>query len=350
MEFGVAVDSARRECIGHRVKPGSVVEVPSEERLSSLAWIFGIAAVGAVAVPAARPESQESDLQKFVELDWRVSDGRLEWVGAGSATPAARRLLAQLRARKHPGLILSSNARSRPATYVLHDLQGVLSVVPVSTGPSTRTLSLLRLDQMAGLAEAWRALGSGQTLVAPPESNAPRAVLAAIERHKVNALAAPRRVVDLILQSEDLRQHNLNSLKSISCEGSPVPGANRSRSKPPLVNVEFLRRYGIGNLGLLPVHEEADGFAIYTKLTGISWKVAEGELWLKGPSITLGSLSDEPSPVDPNGWLHTGSKVDVRPDGLICERQGTTNRGLLGLEWNPSASPEGEFVARTSGS
>ena len=107
-EFGITVEAARQECLDRRVQPGSVVEVTAEERLSFLAWVFGAAGAGAVVAPLRLAKPAASPWRNFVEIGWRVSDGRLERVGTGAMARTSEPLFAELRARRHPGLILAT--------------------------------------------------------------------------------------------------------------------------------------------------------------------------------------------------------------------------------------------------
>lgn len=53
----------------------------------------------------------------------------------------------------------------------------------------------MRFDHIGGLDMVWRALGSGHVLVAPPAEITPDTVAAAIERHAVEVMPAPRSTV-----------------------------------------------------------------------------------------------------------------------------------------------------------
>src|SRR5450631_1978990 len=77
-EFGAAVQAAQNQCIGNRVRHGSVVEVVVSERLGFLAWMFGAAAAGVIVAPVRGGDSPGSVLKDFVEVSWRVTDGRIE--------------------------------------------------------------------------------------------------------------------------------------------------------------------------------------------------------------------------------------------------------------------------------
>jgi len=316
-QFGIAVAAARLECEGNGVVAGSVVEVAAEERLGFIAWLFGAASVGAVVAPVRRGNASFSPLEQFVRIDWRVVDGRLSRAGSGTMAPASQKLLAVLQGRRHPGLILATGGTTGTPKVVLHDLTALLATVPVKDGHPWRTLALMRFDHIGGLDSAWRALGGRQVLVAPPGEITPEKVAATIERHRVEVLPATPSFLNLLLMADAHRSRNLSSLRVVPYGAEPMPPSLLERLKLALPHVEFVQRFGTSETGSLPVRGVGGSLSLSEKKEGFSWKIVEGELWVRSPARALGYLSGDTGGFDEAGWFHTGDVADMLPDGSM---------------------------------
>jgi acyl-CoA synthetase (AMP-forming)/AMP-acid ligase II len=318
LELGKAVREAQAACVAAGVRPGEIVLTPGEATFAALAWFFGAALAGAVVAPLrAEREGELSTWGGQAAPRWRVRDERLEPMAAGPESPAAERLLGQLRAAGRPGLILATGGTTGVPKLVLHDLAALLATVPVKQSVARRIMPLMRFDHIGGLDMVWRALGSGHVLVAPPTELAPAAVAAAIERHKVEVMPATPSFLNLMLAAEVHRSRSLSSLRVVPYGAEPMPVGLLARLGAALPKVEFVQRFGTSETGALPVSELGSGLQLGDDAAGFQWKIVDGELWVRSPARALGYLSGAPGGFGADGWFRTGDLAERLPDGAV---------------------------------
>ena len=316
--FGARVEQIAGDCTTAGVRPGEVVLIPAESRLDTLAWGFGAAAAGAVVAPLGMDRQGEAEgWGSRFKISWRVRHDELVRDVRGADSSRAQRILAELRSRGHPGLILSTGGTTGAPKLVLHDLAVLLSFVPVRDGRMWRTLPLMRFDHIGGLDMAWRALAGGQTLVKPPESLSPESVALSIEANRVEVLPATPSFLNLLLLSGAHRNHDLGSLRIVPYGAEPMPEGLLERLRAALPRATFVQRFGTSETGTLPLVPGGAGLKLQSGSLGYGWKVVGGELWVLSPSLALGYLSDEPGAFDDSGWFRTGDIAEQLPDGSI---------------------------------
>ncbi len=318
LQFGAAVEEVRRQCVEAGVEAGQIVVTSGESTLEALAWLFGVAATGAVVAPLRRERLGEIQAWKeFIEIGWEVRDGRIFRVLAGTASEVAAGLLGELRRRRHPGLIVATGGTTGAAKLVLHDLTALLATVPLKNGPARRTLPLMRFDHIGGLDMAWRALAGQQILVAPPAELSARAVAETIARHRVEVLPATPSFLNLLLLAGVQDTHDLSSLRIVPYGAEPMPATLLARLRTTFPAVEFVQRFGTSETGALPVREAGSGLRLRDDQTEFEWKIVGDELWVRSPSRALGYLSGETTGFESSGWYRTGDLAEQTPDGTI---------------------------------
>jgi acyl-CoA synthetase (AMP-forming)/AMP-acid ligase II len=317
-DFGQMVEAVRRQCLAAGVKAGSVVVTPGDSTLEALAWLFGAAAVGAVVAPVRQSRSAEVEAwSHFVAIGWRVGRRGLQRVGEGSNSPSAGDLLPRLLDLGHAGLILATGGTTGTAKLVLHDLNAVLSTVPLRNGRDWRILPLMRFDHIGGLDAAWRALASRQVLVEPPAEITPAAVARVIAQHQVEVMSATPSFLNLLLLSGAGSTGELASLRVIPFGAEPMPPSLLARLRAALPQATFVERFGTSETGTLPVEATSTGLQLRANGSGFSWRVMDGELWVKSPARALGYLDGHSFGVDGEGWFRTGDLAEVAPDGAV---------------------------------
>ncbi len=318
LQFGAAVEAVRQQCLAAGVMSGEVVVTAGETTLDALAWLFGAASVGAIVAPLRRERLGEIQAwTAFIAVGWQVREGRLARIGEGTATPTAARLLDELRARGHPGLILATGGTTGTPKLVLHDLSALLATVPVKRGFAHRTLPLMRFDHIGGLDMAWRALAGQQILVAPPVELTPATVAATIARHRVAVLPATPSFLNLLLLAGVHQTYDSSSLLVVPYGAEPMPAGLLARLRAALPNVEFVQRFGTSETGALPVLAVGSGLRLRPDSSGFAWKIVDDELWVQSPARALGYLSGNFNGFDLTGWFRTGDLAEQLSDGTI---------------------------------
>lgn len=316
-DFGARVEERRARCVAAGVRQGDVVVAPGEAALESLEWLFALSSVGAVAAPLRRERLGELAVWRgHLRLNWAVKDDGLVAMDEGAVTVRASELLGQLRQRGHAGLILATSGTTGTAKLILHDLDNLLGAIPVRTARGWRTLPLMRFDHVGGLDMAFRALGSGQVLVAPPGELSPEAVAEVVARQRVEVMPATPSFLNLLLLSGASACHDLRTLRLVPYGAEPMPAGLLERLKAAFPATDFVERFGTSETGALPVRSAGDGLQL-KEGTGFSWKIVDGVLWVKSPVQGLGYLSCPGGSIDDRGWFCTGDLAEIGPGGSV---------------------------------
>ena len=164
-----------------------------------------------------------------------------------------------------------------------------------------------------------RAVIVGDTLVFPRGRYEPAEVLELIERHKVNRWNAVPTMVSRLLDHPDVPQRDVSSLKSISIGGAPVHAElmRRIRTEFPSVSPRIPTGYGLTENGGQATASGGSEKIDQLGSTGrpmpcveISFLVhpglPDGEVLLRSPTQMSGYVGLDESPIDKDGWLHTG--------------------------------------------
>ena len=202
-----------------------------------------------------------------------------------------------------------------------HQIDGSGHDVTLITGP------LFHVGQMQTLL---RAAIVGDTLVVPGGRYDPAEVIDLVERHKVNRWPAVPTMVSRLLDHPDVARRDLSSLKSISIGGAPVHAElmQRMRTSLPSVSPRVPTGYGLTENG-----GQATGAAGSEKpellgSTGrplpcveISFRahpdLPDGEILLRSPTQMTGYFGLKDSPIDAEGWLHTGDLGRLDSHGCL---------------------------------
>lgn len=191
-----------------------------------------------------------------------------------------------------------------------HQLDAAGWDITLITGP---------LFHVGGMQTLLRAAVVGDSLVLPHGRFDPGEVLTLIERHRINRWNAVPTMVSRLLDHPDVPHRDLRSLRSISIGGAPVHAElmRRIRAQLPDVSPRIPTGYGLTeNGGQATAAAGSDG----NELLGSSGKplpcvevkivardaLPDGEILLRSPTQMSGYLGEADSPIDRDGWLHTG--------------------------------------------
>ena len=194
------------------------------------------------------------------------------------------------------------------------------------TGP------LFHVGQMQTLL---RALIVGDTLVMTGGRFDPADVLALVERHRIHRWTAVPTMVSRLLDHPDVARRDVSSLKSISIGGAPVHDElmQRMRNALPGVSSRIPTGYGLTENGGQATGSSGSDSLEMQGSTGRPMPLVEvrflahpglpdGEILLRAPTQMTGYFGLDESPIDQDGWLHTGDlgRLDERGNLWITGR------------------------------
>jgi acyl-CoA synthetase (AMP-forming)/AMP-acid ligase II len=227
-------------------------------------------------------------------------------------------------------IIFTSGTSGQPKAVVLshrallarlHMTLQVTRKLPHQVDRSARDVTLITgpLFHVGGMQTLLRALVVGDTLVFSQGRYDPAEVLATIERHKVNRWNAVPTMVSRLLDHPDVSRRDVSSLKSISIGGAPVHKElmQRIRDGLPSVSPRIPTGYGLTENG---GQATAAAGSENVELLGSTGRplpcvevrflahpgLPDGEILLRSPTQMAGYFGLDESPIDKDGWLHTG--------------------------------------------
>ena len=215
-----------------------------------------------------------------------------------------------------PLFILKTGGTTGEPRHVVHSVETFLSPYSLQDRQPSRLLVLFAPDHIAGIDAFFQALHRGGTLVIPPDMS-PGAIVASIMEEKVEVLPATPTFLQFLLLSGELEGLDCSSVTTIPHGAEPMPPTLRQRLMKVFPNARLLQRFGMTELGALPVRPDPDyPEAMFLDEGAYQWKVVEGELQICSPTRMLGSLED--GPVEQGSeWHATGDLAEETPNGSI---------------------------------
>ncbi|KZS92203.1 acetyl-CoA synthetase-like protein [Sistotremastrum niveocremeum HHB9708] len=216
-----------------------------------------------------------------------------------------------------------------------------LSAVP---GEISKVLAALPFSHTAGLhVLVIRALLLPNTLVILPKWDVNMAI-DCIQKYRISSLFIVPSMIHTLVHSERFAKADLSSLTGLGTGAAHFPPAlgQRLLSKPGLGSSRLSIGYGLSEATVGAIYSPPEGIlggrikdvpkdttgilvpgmqARIVKEDGTDASVNEpGELWLKGPAVTMGYWNDEERTKEtflPDGWLRTGDRFRIDERGYF---------------------------------
>ncbi|HVV11247.1 class I adenylate-forming enzyme family protein [Amycolatopsis sp.] len=193
------------------------------------------------------------------------------------------------------------------------------------------SLMTVPLFHLAGVQVLTSPLLTGGRLVYQAGRFRPAEVLRLIEQERVQTWGAVPAMVVRLMEHEDFARHDLSSLRSIGLGGSASPPGFNERVRRAFPNLKgggAGSLYGMTETGGLLAMGSAKELASRPGAVGKLLPVAQirivdpdeqgaGEILARSPGLMSGFLPEAPSPVDEDGWLHTGDRGWVSEDRYL---------------------------------
>ena len=266
-------------------------------------------------------------------------------------------------------IIFTSGTSGQPKAVVLSHravlarLQMTLHVtrkLPHQVDESAHDITLITgpLFHVGGMQTLLRAVIVGDTLVLPRGRFDPGEVLELIERHKIKRWNAVPTMVSRVLDHPDVAKRDVSSLKSISIGGAPVHAElmQRIRVGLPSVSPRIPTGYGLTENG---GQATAAAGSENIELLGSTGKplscveikflshtgLPDGEVLLRSPTQMSGYFGLDESPIDKDGWLHTGDLGRLDDKGNLWITGRCKDMIIRGGENIAPAAIEGALMA-----
>jgi acyl-CoA synthetase (AMP-forming)/AMP-acid ligase II len=185
------------------------------------------------------------------------------------------------------------------------------------------------LFHIGGIGALLRGVIVGNTLVFPRGRYDPAEAMELIERYRISRWNAVPTMASRLLDHPDLARRDLRSLRTITLGGAPVHGEllRRVREGLPGVQSRIATGYGLSENGGQATAAGGADVAARPGSSGRPLPLAEirilpreglpdGEVLVRSPTQMLGYFGVE-SPIDTEGWLHTGDLGRLDENGHL---------------------------------
>jgi steroid-24-oyl-CoA synthetase len=355
LRHGAAGQAAK--LAGHGVGPGDRVLILGWNSPDWVANFWACQLIGAVPVLANAwwSEAEMRDAVSLVEPAAVLADKRsaarlptgvvsLRWGAdftAGAKPAPVTKAGDGLDENDPAAVIFTSGTSGRPKAVVLSHrsllagLQQLLQVsrrLPHQVDEASGDVGLHTgpLFHIGGIQTLLRAVTVGGTLIMPTGRFDPGEVLELIECHKIARWSAVPTMVARVLDHPDAKTRDLRSLTSVTIGGAPVHAdlLERVRTGLPGVNARIPTGYGLTENGGQATAASGRDTAAHPGSSGRPLPCVElrfapqpglpdGEILLRSPTQMSGYLGSDESPIDSDGWLHTGDLGHVDSDGYL---------------------------------
>lgn len=300
------------------VKPGDTVVLNGDYSLPTIAALFALACLRAVAAPitiltpvAIKTMRQDCGARYLYRCG---RDPELEVLEGGPSHP----LQARLRAADAAGLVLLSSGSTGKPKAILHNLDSLLNERKAARpGRSLRILLLLMFDHIGGINTLINTLFSGGTAVVVTERT-PATVCQLISDHQIQILPGNPTFLNLILMGRFHELFDLSSLRLITYGTEPMPSQLLLRIRAAFPKARLLQTFGTSETGIAGTQSassESTRFRIAD--SDYEHRIVDGELWLRSKTQFIGYLNNSNEAVTDDGWFRTGDLVEADEDGYL---------------------------------
>lgn len=233
-------------------------------------------------------------------------------VALGGSVVVKQAALDQFR-KAGPLLVMQSGGTSGRPRHPVHDLTTFLSRYRFAERPIRKQLFLYSAGHLAGLDAFMQAFVRGSTLVLTDGSH--DGLQRLIQEERLDVLAATPSQLQFLLLSGAFEWNRAAGPGLIVYGAEPMPDALLARLQAALPQTLFEQRFGMTELGTLPVRADPDDPGALFLDDPYRWKVVDGELYIDSPGRMLGTL--EEGPIGSGAWYPTGDAAEMTPSGAV---------------------------------
>ena len=204
--------------------------------------------------------------------------------------------------------------------------------LPYKPDPATGDIGLHTgpLFHIGGVHALIRAVLVGNTLVFGKGRFEPGEALELIERHRIVRWAAVPTMATRLLEHPEVHRRDISSLTAMTLGGAPVHPEllRRIRTTVPSVQARIATGYGLSENGGQATTASGKETSDLAGTTGRPMPLVElktisvpglpdGEILIRSPTQMLRYYGSDESPIDLEGWLHTGDLGKQNVDGYL---------------------------------
>jgi acyl-CoA synthetase (AMP-forming)/AMP-acid ligase II len=225
---------------------------------------------------------------------------------------------------KPKAVVLSHRSLLAGLHMLLHVTRRLPQQVDESTGDAG--LHTGPMFHIGGIQTLMRAITVGDTLVMPAGKFDPAEALRLIEQWRIVRWSAVPTMVSRVLEHPDVHRRDLTSIKSVTVGGAPVHPEflGELRAGLPGVEPRVATGYGLTENGGQATAASGKDTAERPGSCGRPLPCAElrildatGEILIRCPTQMIGYFGVDDSPIDGQGWLHTGDLGHLDEDGYL---------------------------------
>jgi O-succinylbenzoic acid--CoA ligase len=343
-ELDSAVDAATTALISRGVRERDHVGVRAANSAGFVVAVHALMRLGAVLVPVNTrlTESEVAWQTSDAELALTLKDADLAALSVASCDAALTELSAPRRSQHENAerefamdawhsIVYTSGTTGRPKgailTYANHWWSAVGSALNLGLLPDDTWLACLPLFHVGGLSILLRSVICGMTALVQPRFDAAE-VNRAIDEQAVSIISVVSTMLDRMLALRNGRAYP-STLRCVLLGGGPAPLPLLERAAA--LHVPVVQTYGLtetaSQLTTLAPEDALRKLGSAGKpLMGSRIRVTEdGEICVRGPSVSPGYLHQPASPASPanstsveaDGWLHTGDLGRLDAEGYL---------------------------------
>ncbi len=194
---------------------------------------------------------------------------------------------------------------------------------------STRILLSTPLFHIGGVNAVLTAMMTDTTLILTQGRFDPQQILDLIQEHHVTVWSGVPTMISRVVNSPNLDSYDLSSVKSVGVGGAPLPPVvlKRAADAFPRAEQRITTNYGLSEAaGIIASASGADVLShpgtSGRPLPSVELLIDEpagspGEIMIRSASLMSGYWNTEESPIDHEGWLHTGDVGYLDDDGFL---------------------------------
>lgn len=317
---------------------GKIVIVNSDYSFDSIAMLLAIERLNSIVVPIVQTTEAE------IEAKRKACEGQYEIrfekdfviTKISNEIPQYDRFNEILNSHRSGLVIFSSGSTGTPKVMV-HDFRNLLeSFVVPKRQKKLRFLLFLLFDHIGGLNTLFGCLSKGSEIVLPSERT-PSAILKLLETHKVQIFPTSPTFLNMMSQSGDISNYNLQSLKLITYGTERMPEALLERLSKAFPHARFIQTFGTSETGIVKTVSKSSTSTFFKiEDPAVDFRVVDGELHLKSKLLVPGYKNLTSDRFSTDGWFLTGDLVQLEGEymRIIGRKSKVINVG--GLKVLPS--------------